>query len=49
VIGPVPDEEELTPVYLPAPAEKQPAPLMIGPAPDEEELTPVYLPVPVQK
>ena len=46
VIGPTPDEDELTPVYLPAPVEKEPAPLMIGAAPDEKELTPVYLPNP---
>ena len=38
VIGPVPDEKELTPVYLPAPVEKELAPLVIGPAPDEKEL-----------
>ena len=38
VIGPVPDEKELTPVYLPAPVEKEPPPLVIGPAPDEKEL-----------
>ena len=38
VIGPVPDEKELTPVYLPAPVEKELAPLIIEPAPDEKEL-----------
>jgi hypothetical protein len=38
VIGPVPDEKELTPVYLPAPVEKEPPPLVIAPASDEKEL-----------
>jgi hypothetical protein len=36
-------------VYLLAPVEKEPAPLVIGPVPDEKELTPVYLPAPVEK
>ena len=47
--GPAPDEKELTPVYLPAPVEKKPPPLVFGTAPDKEELTPVYLPAPVEK
>ena len=49
MIGPAPDEEELTPVYLPAPVEKKPAPLVIGSSPNEEELTPAYLPAPMEK
>jgi len=49
VIGPAPGEKELTPVYLPAPVENEPAPLVIGPAPDEKELTTVYLPAPMEK
>jgi len=36
-------------VYLTAPVEKEPAPLVIRSSPDEEELTPVYLPDPVEK
>jgi len=43
VMGPALDEKELTPVYLLAPVEKEPAPLVIRQAPVEEELTPVYL------
>ena len=49
MIGPAPDEKELTPVYLPALVEKKQAPLVIWPAPVEKELTPVYLPAPVGK
>ena len=45
MIQEAPDEEELTPVYLPAPLKKEPAPLVIKPAPDEKELTPVYRPL----
>ena len=38
-----------SPMYLPAPVEKEPAPLVISPAPDEKELTPVYLPAPTER
>jgi len=37
VIGPAPDEKELSPVYLPDPLEKELAPQVIGSAPDEED------------
>ena len=36
-------------MYLPAPMEKEPAPLVIGPVPDEKVLTTVYLPAPMEK
>jgi len=36
-------------VYLPAPMEKEPSPLVIGLAPNEMVLTTVYLPAPMEK
>ena len=36
-------------MYLPAPVEKEPAPLVIGSSHDEEELTPAHLQAPMEK